>query len=286
MIVSAARLGTPASQSRIGGTISPSSNTLVAWLGIEPGTAPPMSSWWPKAWTNATTLPLAAEDRHRDAEVGQVPDAALGAVDVVVEEDVALAHLLEREVAGDRVHERGVRAAGELAQQPVVDAGAEVVGVADHRAAAGAPDGGLDLHLDAGQRALDDLDQHRVGARAGVVGQVAVGELGRCPAALGHRRALLVTIRLRYSSTRTWKPGCTGTVEPNSSMIAGPVTPSSRLAGRCAGDERRARRTPPRRRSRPSRSLDVGRSAQAGRSSSVASGSPDAGSGRCRRRAG
>ena len=37
MIVSAARLGTPASHSRIGGTISPSSNTLVAWLGIEPG---------------------------------------------------------------------------------------------------------------------------------------------------------------------------------------------------------------------------------------------------------
>ena len=33
MIVSAARLGTPASHSRIGGTISPSSNTLVAWRG-------------------------------------------------------------------------------------------------------------------------------------------------------------------------------------------------------------------------------------------------------------
>ena len=57
MIASAARLGTPASHSRIGGTISPSSKTLVAWLGIEPGTAPPMSSWWPKAWTNATTRP-------------------------------------------------------------------------------------------------------------------------------------------------------------------------------------------------------------------------------------
>ena len=55
MIASAERFGTPASQSRIGGTISPSSNTLVAWDGIEPGTAPPMSSWWPKACTNATT---------------------------------------------------------------------------------------------------------------------------------------------------------------------------------------------------------------------------------------
>ena len=59
MIASAARLGTPASQSRIGGTIRPSSKTLVAWLGIEPGTAPPMSSWWPKACTNATTRPSA-----------------------------------------------------------------------------------------------------------------------------------------------------------------------------------------------------------------------------------
>ena len=37
MIASAARLGTPASHSRIGGTIRPSSKTLVAWLGIEPG---------------------------------------------------------------------------------------------------------------------------------------------------------------------------------------------------------------------------------------------------------
>ncbi len=55
MILSAASLGTPASHSRIGGTIRPSSNTLVAPEGIEPGTAPPMSSWCPKACTNATT---------------------------------------------------------------------------------------------------------------------------------------------------------------------------------------------------------------------------------------
>ena len=55
MMLSAALLGTPASHSRIGGTIRPSSKTLVALDGIEPGTAPPMSSWWPKAWTNATT---------------------------------------------------------------------------------------------------------------------------------------------------------------------------------------------------------------------------------------
>ncbi len=59
MIASAARFGTPASHSRIGGTISPSSNTVVAPLGIEPGTAPPMSSWCPKACTNAVTRPSA-----------------------------------------------------------------------------------------------------------------------------------------------------------------------------------------------------------------------------------
>ena len=165
-----------------------------------------------------------------------MPDATLGAVDVVVEEDVALPHLLDREVAGDRVHQRGVRPAGELAQQPVVDAGAEVVGVADHRAAAGAADRGLDLHLDRGQGALDDLDQHRVGTGAGVGGQVAERELRRCPAALAHA-SLLVTMMLRYSSMRAVKPGCSGTVEPNSSMIAGPVTtvPGARSARQSTG---------------------------------------------------
>jgi hypothetical protein len=55
MIRNAASLGTPRSHSLIGGTISPSSKTLVALLGIDPGTVPPMSSWWPKACTNATT---------------------------------------------------------------------------------------------------------------------------------------------------------------------------------------------------------------------------------------
>jgi hypothetical protein len=56
MIVSAASLRTPRSHSLIGGTISPSSNTLVAALGIDPGTDPPMSSWCPNACTNATTV--------------------------------------------------------------------------------------------------------------------------------------------------------------------------------------------------------------------------------------
>ena len=57
MIRRAAWLGTPASHSLIGGTDSPSSNTVRALLGIEPGTAPPMSSWWPNACTKATTSP-------------------------------------------------------------------------------------------------------------------------------------------------------------------------------------------------------------------------------------
>jgi hypothetical protein len=55
MIFKAASFGVPASHSLIGGTISPSSKTLVACDGIDPGTAPPMSSWCPNACTNATT---------------------------------------------------------------------------------------------------------------------------------------------------------------------------------------------------------------------------------------
>src|SRR3712207_8284741 len=55
MIFSALSFGTPRSHSLIGGTIRPSSYTLVAALGMEPGTAPPMSSWWPNAWVKATT---------------------------------------------------------------------------------------------------------------------------------------------------------------------------------------------------------------------------------------
>ena len=44
MMRSAASLGTPRSHSLIGGTMRPSSNALRACEGIEPGTAPPMSS--------------------------------------------------------------------------------------------------------------------------------------------------------------------------------------------------------------------------------------------------
>ena len=130
---------------------------------------PPMSSWWPNACTNATTSP-SVEDRDGDAQVGQVADAALGQVDVVVEEDVAGLHRLDREVADDRLDQRRVGAAGQLAQPYVVDARAEVVRVADHRRAGGARDGGLDLLLHRGERALDDLHQHRVDAPIVLIG--------------------------------------------------------------------------------------------------------------------
>ena len=69
MIFSAASLGTPRSHSLIGGTIRPSSYTLVAADGIEPGTAPPMSSWWPNAWTKATTR---RRPRRTSANTGTV----------------------------------------------------------------------------------------------------------------------------------------------------------------------------------------------------------------------
>src|SRR5215218_8332910 len=130
-------------------------------------------------------------------------DAALGEVDVVVEVDVAGAHRREREVAHDRVHERRVRAPGELAQLAVVDPRAEVVLVADHRRPRRAADRLLDLGLDRGERALHDLDEDRVDHRA--------------------------TTTLPSSSTRAVKPGWIGSVDPNSSITAGPSTrPASR----------------------------------------------------------
>ena len=197
------------------------------------------------------------EDRHRDAEVGEVADAALGLVDVVVEEDVALVHLGQGEVTRDRVDERAVGAAGELAQFAVVDPRAEVVRVADHRAAAGPPDRRLDLHLDAREGALDDLDEDRVDRGAlgrepstvlvcrGQAGGVdrASGDVCRVAGLRirlrlsvarvtgcsrgGHRVSSLVMTRLPKASTRTTKPGWTGIVEPNSSMMAGPLKVSS-----------------------------------------------------------
>src|SRR6185503_8810255 len=113
------------------------------------------------------------------------------------------AHRLQWIVADHRVHQRRVRAAGELAQPPGVDAGPVVVRVADHRRAGGAPDRGLHLHLDGGEAALDDLEQHRVD---------------------GHGAPSRATTRLPRRSTVAVKPGCSGTVAPYSSTTAGPTT--------------------------------------------------------------
>jgi hypothetical protein len=140
------------------------------------------------------------EHRDGDAQVRQVPDAALRQVDVVVEVDVARPHRREREIAHHRMHERRVRAPGELAQPPVVDPGPEVVLVADHRRARGAPDRLLHLGLDRRQRALHDLHEHGI----------------------DHRR----TTTFPNSSTLASKPGWIGSVEPNSWITAGPVTTS------------------------------------------------------------
>ena len=235
MIFNAASLGMPASHSRIGGTISPSSNTLVACEGIEPGTAPPMSSWWPNACTNATTVAV-VEDRHGDAQVGQVPDAALGQVDVVVEEHVTGAHRLHRIVAHHRLDQRRVRPAGELAQPAVVDAGPEVVRVADHRRARGAPDRGLHLLLDRGQATLrrspaaPDRPRPRRRPRSHQPTGWSTPGSSRpgCPAVDGGA-----------------KPGCSGTVEPYSSMTAGPATHVARRPGRPASRSGCPRNPPP-----------------------------------------
>ena len=220
MIRSAAWLGTPASHSLIGGTDSPSSKTRARVARHRAGHGAADVVVVAEGLHEGDDLAL-VEDRHGDAQVGQVADAALRLVDVVVEEDVALAHLGEREVAHDRVHERGVGAAGELAQLAVVDAGAEVVRVADHRGARGAGDGGLDLHLDARQGALDDLDEDRVDRAA--LGGEPVAVLVRRGQAGGFRasalpdvadvwswaalQASLVTTRLPNASTRTVNRG-------------------------------------------------------------------------------
>src|SRR5690606_4069606 len=139
------------------------------------------------------------EHRDGDAQVRQVADAALGLVDVVVEEDVTGPHGLQREVAHDRVDQGAVGAAGQLAQLAVVDPRAEVVRVADHRAAGGAGDGCLHLHLDRGQGALDDLDHDRVDGGGGGGGAHACSSCCCAPASAPG----LVITRLPQASTLT-----------------------------------------------------------------------------------
>src|SRR4051794_23948732 len=105
---------------------------------------------------------ILVEDGDGTAHIGQVPDAALGAVDVVVEEDVAGLNRLDGEVANDRLDEGGVRPPGQLAAKAVVDAASEVPGFADHGRAGGPLDGGLDFGLSRRERAFDDLHEDRI----------------------------------------------------------------------------------------------------------------------------
>src|SRR5262249_21212673 len=154
--------------------------------------------------------------------VRQVPDAALGAVDVVVEVDVAGSHGGEGKVAHDRLHEGRVGAPGELSASPVVDASPEVARLADHRRARRALDGGLDLRLDGGEHALDDLEHDGIGALDGhgpVTGCAASVEREAAPASR-------VRSRLPKRSTSVRSPGNTTVVAPYSSTMAGAVMTS------------------------------------------------------------
>ena len=150
------------------------------------------------------------EDRERDAEVREVADPALGAVDVVVKVDVAGPHGREREVPHHRLHERGVGASGQLAAAPIMDAGPEVARLADHRGARRALDGRLHLRLHGGQRPLDDLEHDGIDGR---------GAHGLC---ISSR----VSRRFPNRSTSARSPGNTTVVAPYSSTIAGPVMTS------------------------------------------------------------
>ncbi len=120
-----------------------------------------MSSWWPNACTNATTSPSwkTGTVTHRS---GRCPIPPSDRYTSLWKYTSPGPHGLDREVPHHRVDQRRVRPPGQLAQPAVVDAGPEVVLVADHRRPGRAADLVLHLGLDRGEGALDDLQQHRV----------------------------------------------------------------------------------------------------------------------------
>src|SRR5690606_20553727 len=140
-------------------------------------------------------------------------------------------HRLQREVADDGMDQRRVRPPGELAEAAVVDARAEVVRVADHRGAGRAGDGRLDLAFHGRERPLDDLQEDRVrhSLHGSFHGLTPFG--GSQPA---YARVFAVMTRLPWRSSSAVKPGCSGIVEPNSSMTAGPsiASPGASLSRR------------------------------------------------------
>ncbi len=167
---------------------------------------------------------FALEDhRHGGAEIRQMPDAAFGEIDIVMEVDIPLPHRLQRVIANDGVHHGAVRATGELSGQPIVQAGPEIVLVADHGRAAGALDCRLDLRLDRGQRPLHDLEGDRVDVGA---------EQPHTPRAATERHGPGSRMRFPYRSMRPCCPGWIAVVEPYSSTMAGPPIwlPGSRVS--------------------------------------------------------
>ncbi|CAB4936604.1 unannotated protein [freshwater metagenome] len=178
---------------------------------------------------------LRREHRHRDTEIRQVADATLGEIDVVVEVDVTRLHGLQREVAGNRMHQRGVGTPRQLAQIAVVDSGAEIVGVTNHRGPRRPRNGRLHFHFDACEVAGHDLDENgirrrRVDRREPVGLVVHHVDDGHQFAPFESRVRVMRT--LPNVSMRAEKPGSIGTVELNSSMTAGPVivSPAPRSA--------------------------------------------------------
>src|SRR4029453_17476452 len=119
---------------------------------------------------------------------------------------------------------------GELAQAGVVDPGPEVVGGPDHRRPGRSPHPRLHLPLDRGQRPLDDLHGHRVGAGHDASPSTGAPPRGSpdpsrptgAPPRGSPDPSGRVTIRFPNRSTTARNPGASGTVAPYSSTTAGP----------------------------------------------------------------
>ena len=106
--------------------------------------------------------PVFPEHRHVHADIGQVGDPAVRAIDVVVEHDVALTNAVGAEDLVDRIDRRGERDAADGIALGVVDGNPEIVLFPHHRRHRRALDSRLDLcdrRLDA---AFDDFQRNGV----------------------------------------------------------------------------------------------------------------------------
>ena len=267
MIVSAASLGTPRSHSLIGGTISPSSNTRGG--GATASSRAPRrrcrrGGRRPARRRRPRRAVHVGEHRHRHAQVGQVADAALGEVDVVVEEDVAGA-------ASSRSGSRG---------RPGAPAPST-----SGRSACAACRSWMPARKSCASRIIGERDVRPMAVSTSF--SIAASVPATISTSTGSRRRVRwhgrhassrVSSRLPCASTAAVKPGCTGTVEPNSSITAGPRTTSP--APRPLAGRRSAWPT-------QSASKNTGRDPVTARSVPPAPGvaaapAPDGGSARCR----